>query len=133
MPSFYSPSRACHGNYPQACHTKLSLICRPKKKSALPHLFQFSAHFQIERDAHLQSSFLFNAFLFEKVPLNPFVCCFAEHHFFPSTVYTLFTWWKSPLASIVSVCPGERGGRHGIFAAIEIGFECGRPCKISHQ
>lgn len=67
-PLFFFPpfplSRACHGNYPRACHTKLSLIRRgqrkKRKKSGLPHLFQFSAHFQIERDAHLQPSFLFN-------------------------------------------------------------------------
>lgn len=144
-PLFFFPpfplSRACHGNYPRACHTKLSLIRRGQRKKKKKKI-RSSSPLPIQRSLSnwercspaalisFQCRAFFFLFLFIKVPLNPFVCAVSQNIIFPS-VYSLFTWWNCPCIFCASLPRWRRRApRH---FPLKSGLECGRPCKISHQ
>ena len=127
--------RACHGNYPPACHTKLTLILPLEKSNSL--FFRSSALSSESRvcaaqwiaNAHLQSSSISIGF-----PLLFF------HQPFVSTIRrTTLTLSASPGETLVSTfdyCHDVYMWR-GSHAAPSISFwnrfECGRPCKITFQ
>lgn len=88
--------RACHGNYPPACHTKLTLILPLEKSNSL--FFRSSALSSESRvyaaqwiaNAHLQSSSISIGF---PLPFFPPTLCVDNSQDNPHSI--CFTWWNS--------------------------------------